>query len=142
MRRKAVTAMLAICVTIATAIFPMAAFPTAASANPNLQLWCGSWLKDVTATYRVIDLAHGNGPDGSTWHIRWGYRDRYTNDRPYVWAMLRSARPGDQIALIWKYGTNQTTYQCGDAAGHRTATVGSSPYSTSTIARTAGVPGW
>jgi hypothetical protein len=153
MSRRLAAVLFAGAMTIAAAILPTAAqASTAKPATPAVQavpkgsalptagltLWCGSWLKDVTATHNVEDLARGLGPDGGTWHVRYGWRN--SNNLPYIWAMLTSAKPGDQIALIWQYKNNGEWYQCGDAANHRTATVGSSPYSTSTIARTAGVP--
>lgn len=142
MRELLVRASLA-CVAAAAAVVPAVA--AASTAHPpggpvpatyQIPLSCGyKPLKDVIKTYDVKDLGHGAGPDGSTWHVRIG--KAYRDGKRYVWAMLRGATAGDRVALIWFARTG--AYQCGDAAGRRTAIVGVSPYSTSSVARTVGV---
>lgn len=113
MFRKLITASLTTMLVVGAALVT-ADSPASAAESP---LWCGSWLQEPAnaSTISAVPDTQMTIPGTSNTYIR--INQGTYGGRWFAWAKVYNPEQTGQVALIWRYTSNNSLYQCGDRTG-------------------------
>ncbi|WP_432989611.1 hypothetical protein [Dactylosporangium sp. CA-233914] len=112
MLRKALTTLLATAAVSGAAVV-MAAAPASAADSPT---WCGNWLQNPANASSIKAVPNTQtSVFGTSAYIR--VNEGTYGGRWFAWAKVYNPQESGQVALIWRYTSNNSLYQCGNRDG-------------------------